>query len=284
MVIAVYGSRRQGMHAGELQRLLHALTLGGGELVMHGKLYDHLGGELGMSLHGVRPAGPLMPSDAALALSIGGDGTFLRTAAWAGDSETPILGINTGTLGYLSALTVDEAVAHVDGILQGNYAVEPRTLLSVRAEGMRGWPYALNEVVVAKEDTASMIAVDACIDGRPLAEYRADGLIVSTPTGSTAYNLSAGGPVVQPTAPVWTLSPICAHSLGMRPMVVGDENRLQLRVDGRSRAFRLTLDGRSSTLPMGSRVQLERAPFRTMIVQMHGNEFPAALRNKLMFN
>lgn len=284
MLIAVYGSRRQTMHADRLQHLLHALTLGGAELVMHAKLYQHLSGELDMSLPGVRTAGTLMPADADLVLSIGGDGTFLRTAAWAGASETPILGINTGNLGYLSALTVNEAVAHVDGILEGNFAVEPRTLLAVHAESIHGWPYALNEVVVAKEDSASMIAVDVSIAGRPLTDYRADGLIISTPTGSTAYNLSAGGPIVQPTAPVWTVTPICAHSLGMRPLVIGDDNGLRMRVEGRSRAFRLSLDGRSSTLPMGSEVTLERAPFRTMIVQMHGNEFPAVLRNKLLFN
>lgn len=285
MLIAIYGSRRQTPHAAKLQKLMHALALGGARIAMHPKLYDHLSAELQLSLPGIVPCDPHhAPADAELALSLGGDGTFLRTAAWVGSAETPILGINTGNLGYLSALSVDEAVDNVDFILKGDYSVEPRTLLKAEADGLRGWPYALNEAVVAKEDSASMITVCTHLDGRELTDYRADGLIVSTPTGSTAYNLSAGGPIVQPSAPCWILTPICAHSLGMRPLVVGDDVVMHLRVEGRGRAFRLSLDGRSTNLPMGTEVTLSQASFRTMIVQRHGNEFPAVLRTKLMFN
>lgn len=285
MTIAIYGSRRQTPYAPDLRRLLNSLVLGGAEIAMHPKLYDHLSSELDMNLPGVTPADPRQaPADASLVLSIGGDGTFLRTAAWTGSAETPILGINTGNLGYLSAVSIAEAVNDVDFILSGDFSVEPRTLIHVEADGLRGWPYALNEAVVAKEDSGSIVSVNATIDGRCLTEYRADGLIVSTPTGSTAYNLSAGGPIVQPSAPVWTVTPICAHSLGMRPLVVSDDNELCLTVDGRGHAFRLSLDGRSTTMPMGSRVILRRAPFRTMIVQRHGNEFPSVLRSKLLFN
>lgn len=252
---------------------------------MHPKLYEHLSGELGMSLPGVIVADPYRsPAEADLALSIGGDGTFLRTAAWVAETGTPILGINTGNLGYLSALGIDEAVAHTDFILEGDYIVEPRTLLHVQADGLRGWPYALNEAVVAKEDSASMITASATVGGRALTDYRADGLIVSTPTGSTAYNLSAGGPIVQPSAPCWVITPICAHSLGMRPLVISDDMEISLKVTGRCKAFRLSLDGRSVALPQGTTVTMRRAGFRTNIVQLRCNEFPAVLRSKLMFN
>lgn len=285
MLIAIYGSRRQTPHAPQLQTLLHALAVGGAGIAMHPKLYEHLSGELGMSLPGVTVADPYRsPAEADLALSIGGDGTFLRTAAWVAETGTPILGINTGNLGYLSALGIDEAVAHTDFILEGDYIVEPRTLLHVQADGLRGWPYALNEAVVAKEDSASMITASATVGGRALSDYRADGLIVSTPTGSTAYNLSAGGPIVQPSAPCWVITPICAHSLGMRPLVISDDMEISLKVTGRCKAFRLSLDGRSVALPQGTTVTMRRAGFRTNIVQLRCNEFPAVLRSKLMFN
>lgn len=285
MLIAIYGSRRQTPHAPQLQTLLHALAVGGAGIAMHPKLYEHLSGELGMSLPGVTVADPYRsPAEADLALSIGGDGTFLRTAAWVAETGTPILGINTGNLGYLSALGIDEAVAHTDYILEGDYIVEPRTLLYVQADGLHGWPYALNEAVVAKEDSASMITASATVGGRALTDYRADGLIVSTPTGSTAYNLSAGGPIVQPSAPCWVITPICAHSLGMRPLVISDDMEISLTVTGRCKAFRLSLDGRSVALPQGTTVTMRRAGFRTNIVQLRCNEFPAVLRSKLMFN
>ncbi len=285
MLIAIYGSRRQTPHAPQLQTLLHALAVGGAGIAMHPKLYEHLSGELGMSLPGVTVADPYRsPAEADLALSIGGDGTFLRTAAWVAETGTPILGINTGNLGYLSALGIDEAVAHTDFILEGDYIVEPRTLLHVQADGLRGWPYALNEAVVAKEDSASMITASATVGGRALTDYRADGLIVSTPTGSTAYNLSAGGPIVQPSAPCWVITPICAHSLGMRPLVISDDMEISLKVTGRCKAFRLSLDGRSVALPQGTTVTMRRAGFHTNIVQLRCNEFPAVLRSKLMFN
>ena len=285
MLIAIYGSRRQTPHAPQLQTLLHALAVGGAGIAMHPKLYDHLSIDLGMSLPGVVPADPhRSPASADLVLSLGGDGTFLRTAAWVAEAETPILGINTGNLGYLSALGIGEAVAHVDYILENDCIVEPRTLLHVQADGLRGWPYALNEAVVAKEDTASMITASATVGGRALTDYRADGLIISTPTGSTAYNLSAGGPIVQPSAPCWIITPICAHSLGMRPLVISDDMEISLKVTGRCNTFRLSLDGRSVTLPEGSTVTLRRAGFRTNIVQLRCNEFPAVLRSKLMFN
>lgn len=285
MVIAIYGSRRQQPYQEQLRRLFRTLVLDGATLALHPKLYNHLVAELGFADSGLMlAAGGAPPRDAALVLSIGGDGTFLRTAAWVGDAQTPVLGINTGTLGYLSALSLDEAIAHADEIAAGDFDIEERALLQVCAEGLKGSPFALNEVVVAKDDHTSILNIDARIDGRCLADYRADGLIVSTPTGSTAYNLSVGGPIVQPTAPVWVVSPMAAHSLGMRPLVVGDGARLSLVAAGRGKNFRLSVDGRTTLLPMGTQVTLKRAPYVTRIVMRHADGFPAVLRKKLLFN
>ena len=286
MRIAIYGSRRQLPYKDSIQSLLRRLSLAGAEIYMVHKLYTHLAGDLALNLSAVTLAGADFRSlpHIDMALSIGGDGTFLRTAAWVADTGTPILGINTGHLGYLAPLPVADAPAFVDNILAGNYTVEHRSLLQVTEPATRGWHCALNEVVLAKDDSASLITAETLLDSRPLATYKADGLIIATPTGSTAYNLSAGGPIIQPTAPVWVLSPIAAHSLGMRPLVVSDDTVLRITVSGRGHTFRLTLDGRSTTLPMGTQVTVRRAPFTTGVVQPLGTGFPAVLRTKLMFN
>ena len=286
MRIAIYGSRRQLPYKDSIQSLLRRLSLAGAEIYMAHKLYTHLAGYLALNLSAVTLAGSDFRSlpHIDMALSIGGDGTFLRTAAWVADTGTPILGINTGHLGYLAPLPVADAPAFVDNILAGNYTVEHRSLLQVTEPATRGWHCALNEVVLAKDDSASLITAETLLDSRPLATYKADGLIIATPTGSTAYNLSAGGPIIQPTAPVWVLSPIAAHSLGMRPLVVSDDTVLRITVSGRGHTFRLTLDGRSTTLPMGTQVTVRRAPFTTGVVQPLGTGFPAVLRTKLMFN
>ena len=286
MKIAIYGSRRQEPYSQFIKALLRNLALSGVELVMHRKLYAHLTDELGVSLPGVSVA-PAEFADMGhvdMAVSIGGDGTFLRTAAWVGSTQTPILGINTGHLGYLAPVAVSEASAFVTDILEGNYDIEKRALIAVDAPNITGWPFALNEVVFSKDDSASMISARATLNQAELAVYKADGLIVATPTGSTAYNMSAGGPIVQPSAPVWVFTPIAAHSLGMRPLVVSDDITAQVTVEGRSHSFRLSVDGRSTTMPMGATVTLRRAPFSTLIVQPRDCAFPAVLHNKLMFS
>lgn len=281
--LAIYGSRRQQLHVDEIRRLLRLLVLDGVEVFIHPKFYTHLG-ELGINASGIMPTRDEFPADVDLVLSIGGDGTFLRTAAWVGETSVPILGINTGHLGYLSAMSFDALLTGLEDVLEGKFVTESRTLLEVVSPRVKGLRYALNEVAIAKEDTASMISADTYIDSCQLAEYKADGLIVATPTGSTAYNLSVGGPIIQPTAPVWVISPIAAHSLSLRPIVISDDAELKIQVSGRANTFRLSLDGRSTTLPIDTCVTIKRAPYRVEIVQQPGSEFPEVLQHKLMFN
>lgn len=284
MKIAIYGSRRQADYLQPLSEFLDLLSSKGVEVVMHRKLYDVLLPVMPKSLAAVRKVvqGPDFMAD--VALSIGGDGTFLRTAAWIGNKEIPILGINTGHLGYLSGASIFDYPHVVTELLAGDYQVESRSLIEVMAPALPFWPYALNEVAIAKEETASMITADTTVNRHPLAMYKADGLIVCTPTGSTAYNLSVGGPIIQPTAPVWALSPIAAHSLGIRPLVVDDSSRIDIKVEGRARAFRITIDGRADTLPIGSEITLRKAPFAIKVIVRKGHEFPAALREKLRWS
>lgn len=221
-----------------------------------------------------------------LVLSIGGDGTFLRTARWVAPSEVPILGINNGHLGYLTDIDLAEAPGLADALISGELQPDARRMLEVITEGGHGGPtepYALNEVAVLRDATASMITIDTRLDGHALARYPADGLVVSTPTGSTAYNLSVGGPLIAPMTGAFVVSPVAPHALTMRPIVVPDTSEVEMRVESRTGHFRLALDGRSETLPEGVIVRVRRADFRTIIARRPGRDFADTLRTKLLW-
>ncbi|MDE6135419.1 MAG: NAD(+)/NADH kinase, partial [Muribaculaceae bacterium] len=225
MKIAIYGSRRQQPIVGTVSRFLDDLRGRSVEVVMHRKLYDHLRELVPEAVDGF--VSPVDGDDftADLAVSLGGDGTFLRTAVWVGQKQIPIVGVNTGHLGYLAALSVDQLPSLLDFISSDRLRIESRSMLQVTAPELPAGfsPLALNEVAVAKDQNASMIIADVSIGSQPLTEYRADGLLMCTSTGSTAYNLSVGGPIVDPTLEVWVLSPVAAHSLSMRPLVIGSD-------------------------------------------------------------
>lgn len=281
MTIAIYGSRQLQAYAEPLGLFLEMLAGAGAEAVMHRKLYDVLIHAMPLRMAAVRKVVDSPAFAADVAVSIGGDGTFLRTSIWVGDKQIPILGINAGHLGYLSAADITDLPALAPVLLNGGYATENRSLIEVVSPGLGDWPYALNEVVVSKEESSSMIVADTHINGHPLAAYRADGLIISTPTGSTAYNLSVGGPIIQPSAPVWAIAPVAAHSLGMRPLVVADTSEIAVTVEGRARTCRVSLDGRAHSLPIGSTISLRKAPFSIRLVSLPGRTFADRLRDKL---
>lgn len=225
------------------------------------------------------------PPATDLVMSIGGDGTFLRTANSVGALETPIIGINSGHLGYLAAAQISDMTHVMEQVLSGKCTVESRSVLAVSSPDihLKGHPFALNEVALLKQDTASMITVSTRLSGSILAEYRADGLIISTPTGSTGYNLSVGGPIVSPAAPVWIISPIAAHSLAMRPLVVSDSESVDTDVRSRSGSFLLSIDGKSQVLDEGVRLHIERAPWQVNVVHLPDMDFPLTLRSKLLW-
>ncbi len=282
MKIAIYGNNYQDSHLKAVAAFITGLAARGVSVEIERSFRSYLG----TSLHpGAAVAVGPEPPCADLALSIGGDGTFLRTAQWVADTGTPILGINTGHLGYLAAVHIDDAMAMIDDTIAGRCAIERRALLKLQVEGRDTgrWPYALNEVAVLKDDTSSMITVKARVNGHDLATYLADGLIVATPTGSTGYNLSVGGPIVEPTAPNWVISPIAAHSLTMRPLVISSSSVIELITTSRAASFRVSIDGRSITLPRGTALTLRRAPFTTAVVQRQGHTFAATLRHKLLW-
>lgn len=281
MTIAIYGSRRQHKAISFLEQFLQSLIDHNIGILMHRKLYNHITEELGRPLPEQVTAVSGDDFEADLAVSLGGDGTFLRTAAWVGDKQIPIVGVNTGHLGYLTALSIDQLPGLLGMIERDSFLIERRSLIQVLSPALPFSPFALNEVTVAKEASASMISTQVEVNGMKLADYHADGLIISTPTGSTAYNLSAGGPIVQPTLEVVIITPLAPHSLAMRPLVADASATLRVVPGGRAPGVRLALDGRSLEIPTGTEIILTRAPFKTLVMQLATHPFAEALRDKL---
>ena len=283
--IVIFGNSYQGAYAAELRDFFMRLLSQSELRVSFDSIYrDYLAGIIPGVLDNARTVSGFDFS-ADLSLSIGGDGTFLHTANRIGDKQIPIMGLNSGHLGYLSAAPmadIDTTIRHIE---TGNYVVEPRSMLAAECAGrhIQARPFALNEAAILRQDTGSMIAVDTFVDGMPLAKYLGDGLIISTPTGSTAYNMSAGGPIIAPTAANWVITPIAPHSLNMRPLVVNDNAVIELIPRSRSNTFTLSLDGNARALPVSSRLILRKAPFVTNVVRLPHHTFSETLRSKLLW-
>ena len=283
MRIAIYGSRRQQDAAPIVARFLDILRERNVDVVMHRKLYRHLLDTIPGSLQSIGTVTESTHFNADMAVSLGGDGTFLRTAMWVGDKQIPIVGVNTGHLGYLTSLTIDQLPNLLDMVASDRFRIERRGLIRLDAPflGDHFYPDALNEFALTREDTASMISASVNVDGVALGDYRADGLLVCTSTGSTAYNLSVGGPIVQPTVDVHVIAPVAAHSLAMRPLVVDARAEISIVPSGRAQRVRLALDGRSADVDMGTEICLSKAPFKVLVMQLADYTFADALREKL---
>lgn len=216
-------------------------------------------------------------------ISIGGDGTFLDTIALVKDSGIPILGINTGRLGFLSNTANSEIDETIDALISNSFSIEKRSLLELNHKtALFGQDnFALNEVSVLKKDTSSMIIVHVELDGTHLNSYWTDGLIVSTSTGSTAYSLSCGGPIIMPGSGNFVITPIAPHNLNIRPIVISDSSVIKLRIEGRSDSNLISLDSRSKEINNNEIVTLKKAIHEISIVQLSNHSFIESLKNKL---
>lgn len=214
-------------------------------------------------------------------LSIGGDGTLLDTLPLVHDSGIPVLGINLGRLGFLSAVGRDEADTALDCIFNGQINFESRALIKLDMKDYEGYAYALNEISIQKELPASMLSVKTWIDDEFLNNYWADGLIVATPTGSTAYSLSCGGPIITPHSENFVITPIANHNLTVRPVVVPDESHITIQVDEKAGKFILGLDSRIVHVQAGSEIKISKAGFRLNLVRLPSRNFYTTLRAKL---
>ena len=219
-----------------------------------------------------------------MVISLGGDGTFLKAARYVGAAGIPIVGVNIGRLGFLADVSADEMEHFFIGLHEGRYAVRERSLLElIVGEDTENPSYALNEITVSKHDSSSMIAVHTTVGDEHLATYMGDGLIIATPTGSTAYSLSAGGPVVYPQSDVFVLTAVAPHSLGVRPIVIADDKTIRLDIESRSGSFLVAVDGISQSYPECTTLTLRRAAHTIRVVKQEGNTFFQTLQKKMMW-
>lgn len=221
--------------------------------------------------------------EADMIISVGGDGTFLQVANRVGNKGIPILGINTGRLGFLADISPDNMEETFDEIYHNHYKVEERSVLHLVSDEptLQRGSFALNEIAVMKHDSSSMISIYTTVNGAYLHTYQADGLIVATPTGSTAYSLSVGGPIIVPNSKTITLTPIAPHTLNVRPIVICDDLEVSLQVESRSHNFLVSIDGRSVSCKEGIQLTIRRAPYTIKVVKRYDHIFFDTLRNKL---
>lgn len=216
-------------------------------------------------------------------ISIGGDGTLLDAVTYVGALQLPILGINTGRLGFLAPTPPSAGTQAIDAIYKGHFTIEERSLLRVETDPdvFGSLNFGLNEFSILKRDTSSMIAVHTYIDGEYLNSYWADGLIVSTPTGSTGYSLSCGGPVMLPQTNNFIIAPVCPHNLNVRPLVVSDQSVISFEIEGRGTSYLLALDSRSVPIEATVQMAVRRETFNARLVKLNHVNFLSTLRNKL---
>lgn len=281
---ALFGKEFQAGKTVSIHRLIDSLKARGAEIYIERTFFRYITSALGMEVE-VSGVFDNYNFDVDFVISIGGDGTFLRAASMVGSKATPIIGVNTGRLGFLADIHPDEIDHAIAEIVDGHYAVEPHAVIMVEADGeiIEGSPFALNDIAVLKRDNAAMISVRTCINGEYLVTYQADGLIVSTPTGSTAYSLSNGGPIIVPDADILCLTPVAPHSLNVRPIVINDDSEITLEVESRSHNFLVAIDGRSEKLLESTRLTIRKAPYTINIVKRDSRSYFSTLREKMMW-
>ena len=284
MKFALFGNTYQAKKSAHVIRLLSILKQYNAVVYINREFYHFLVDEQKME---IQAAGVFEGNDfeADMVLSMGGDGTFLKAASHVGNKNIPILGINTGRLGFLADVSPEEMEDTFKDIYNHNYKVEDRSVLQVISNGqpLKGYPYGLNEIAVLKRDSSSMITIHTSINGAYLTTYQADGLVIATPTGSTAYSLSIGGPVIVPHSNTIAITPVAPHSLNVRPIVINDDWEITLDVESRSHNFLVAIDGRSETCREGTRLNIRKADYNIKVVKRPNHVFFHTLRDKMMW-
>lgn len=286
MNVAVYGQRVTKQTAVYFMEFLGVLKDFGWKPVLHTDLKEILVKKIGLSEDTDEFSSYKdLQSGIDLSFSIGGDGTFMKNVKFVRDSGVPVLGINTGRLGFLANVGRDSIQEAMDLVYRKKYVHQKRSMIKVETEeDIFGEDnFALNEIVLQKKDTSTMITVHAELEGKYLNSYWADGLIVATPSGSTAYSLSCGGPIITPGCQVHILTPIAPHNLNVRPMVVPDHMPIKLSVEGRSRRYLASLDGHSQSIRQGEELIVSKADFMINVIKFEDNNFLDTIRNKMLW-
>ena len=281
---AVFGNASKVLESVRIWDMLEYLVRHDAEIYLDQSLYLGLRQKLAgcVSIAGVFEG---VNFDVDYVISLGGDGTFLKAAGRVGAKQIPIIGVNMGRLGFLANVVPEDIERVLDDVFAGKCEIEERAVIQLEADGepLENCPFALNDIAILKRDNAAMISIKASVDGEYLVTYLADGLVISTPTGSTAYSLSIGGPIIVPQSGILSITPVAPHSLNIRPIVISDEAEIKLEVQSRSHNFLAAVDGRSEKLREGVTLTVKKAPHKVRIVKLHGQRFFSTLREKLMW-
>ncbi len=284
MKVGIFGSKHQIEKLSLIRRVFDKLTEQQATIYVDARFYHYL-----IEAFDYQPVVTGLLTDDVFALdvaiSIGGDGTYLRTAARVNRQNIPILGINTGRLGFLADVASSEIEDTLDELFKNYYRIEERTLLHLYTEehAYKGYNYALNEIAILKRDTSSMITIHTFLNDEYLTSYQADGLVIATPTGSTAYSMSVNGPIIIPESQNLVLSPVAPHSLNVRPLIIPDDYTITLGVESRNKTFLVSLDGRSEVFPAGMELTITKADYTTKVIKRYNHTFYQTLREKLMW-
>ena len=284
MRFALFGNTYQAKKSSHAEQMFRLLKRHHAQLCINREFYHFLANDVHLKM----PHVELFDDNrfqADMVISLGGDGTFLKAASHVGRKGIPILGINTGRLGFLADISPEEMEDTFNEIHAHHYRTEERSVLQLKCDDkqLMKAPYALNEIAVLKRDSSSMISIRATVNNSLLTTYQADGLIVATPTGSTAYSLSVGGPIIAQDSKTIALTPVAPHSLNMRPIVICDDREITLEVESRSHNFLVAIDGRSESCRESTRLVISKADYTIKVVKRFDHRFFDTLRHKMMW-
>ncbi len=288
MRLAIFGLYFKDDRFAEIQQFFNALENKGVEFIIYHKYLEdcikkgiHFSSEKTTFTNAVDFA----KHEIDYLVSIGGDGTILNSLEFIGKAEIPVVGINTGRLGFLAGVPAKEGSMLLDELEKGHFSIDKRTVLELESdkEMFRGLKYALNDFVIHKKDSSSMITIHTYINGEFLNSYWSDGLIISSPTGSTGYNLSCGGPILYPASQSFVITPIAPHNLNVRPIIISDQNVISFEIEGRGSSFLITLDSRSESISNKTQLAIKKADFCLCLIRLDNENYLKTLREKLMW-
>ena len=286
MKVAVYGKQFQKDVAPFVLELFQELEKAQMEILVYEPFYDYLSKQINLNLFlNTFNSYEELKNDIDLFVSVGGDGTILDATTLIRDTGIPIIGVNTGRLGFLADIPKDQIPKTIKQLVNNRYSIDPRTLLRLETDKpiFGDLNFALNEVTISRKDTTSMITISTYINDQYLNSYWADGLIIATPTGSTGYSLSCGGPIVMPGSNNFIITPIAPHNLNVRPLVISDEYEVKVKVEGRASQFLVALDSRIQTIDAGIELTIKKEAFKINMIETETQDFASTLRNKLLW-
>jgi NAD+ kinase len=284
MKLALFGKDIGERNEGYLIQLIRRLDEYHAELIVYEPFYPVISRfNKSLKIQGTFKGYDDLAGNTDMVLSIGGDGTLLDTVSLVRDSGIPVLGINLGRLGFLSSISRDSIIPAIDKVMNGDYSLNQRTLLKLEStRSIFGeFSYALNDLTINRKDSTALVVIHVYVDDMFLNSYWADGLIVATPTGSTAYSLSSGGPIVSPGSENFVITPIAPHNLTIRPIIVSDNSEIRIKVEGRDKKFLVSLDSRTGIIDPGEELIIKKADFNFNLVQIENRDFFATIRDKL---